>query len=531
MENSISHPQNAWMIHVFDDFELDTAKLELRRSGSVVAIEPQVFALLRLLIENRDRVVPKEEIVERVWGGRIVSDSAISSRIKSARQALGDDGSAQQVIRTVHGIGFRFVRDARDAAEHAARALDTAEPNVPAETGETARPSIAVLPFRVVGAAGPRSAIAEALPQDLITELSRLRWLFVIARASSFRFHSDDLDIDRIRSELSVRYCLSGAVEILSSGMIVSVELCDTHDRGIVWSDRYQVDLRAVHEIREEIVRAVINALELQIPLNEARRARLKAPDHLDAWAAYHLGLQHMYRFTKADNAIATGLFERAAATEPGFARAYAGLSFTHFQDAFLGYTQDPAKSAKLAEQFAAQCLERDPLDPFGNLTMGRTFLLRGDLEGSLAWLDRANTLNPNYAQAKYSRAWTEALFGQGVPCQSDVDTAMALSPLDPLRYAMLAVRAFSHILMGETAPGAEWAERAARSPNAHVLIEMIATVAHGLNGNDADARAWAESARARAPQIGRAEFQRAFPFRDAATRELVVKTLERYGF
>jgi TolB-like protein len=520
------------MIHFFDDFELDTAKVELRKGGAAIAIEPQVFALLRVLIENRERVVTKEEIVDLVWGGRIVSDSAISSRIKSARQALGDDGSTQHIIRTVHGVGFRFVRDvtAAPAVQTAARALDIAMAESPPHT-ENARPSIAVLPFRVVGATGPNSAIAEALPQDLITELSRLRWLFVIARASSFRFHSDDLNIERIRNELNVRYCLSGAVEILSSGMIVSVELCDTHDSGIVWSDRFQVDLRAVHEIREEIVRAVINALELQIPLNEARRARLKAPSHLDAWSAYHLGLQHMYRFTKSDNAIATGLFERAAATEPDFARAYAGLSFTHFQDAFLGYTEDPARSAKFAEHFAAQCLERDPIDPFGNLTMGRTFLLRGDLEGSLPWLDRANTLNPNYAQAKYSRGWTEVMLGQGVPCQSDVDTAMALSPLDPLRYAMLAVRAFSHIVNDERPAAADWAEQAARSPNAHVLIEMIAVASHGLNGNDAAARAWAESARERVPQISTADFQRAFPFRDAKTMDRVLKALGRFGF
>jgi hypothetical protein len=238
-----------------------------------------------------------------------------------------------------------------------------------------------------------------------------------------------------------------------------------------------------------------------------------------------------MYRFTKADNAIATGMFERAAATDPDFARAYAGLSFTHFQDAFLGYTEDPARSAKLAEHFAGQCLERDPIDPFGNLTMGRTFLLRGDLEGSLPWLDRANTLNPNYAQAKYSRAWTESLLGQGAPCQSDVDTAMALSPLDPLRYAMLAVRAFSHIVNDERPAAADWAERAARSPNAHVLIELIAVAAHGLNGNDAEARAWAESARLRAPQLVTADFQRAFPFRDPKTLDRVLKTLDRFGF
>src|SRR5215469_12840128 len=136
------------MIHFFDDFELDTAKVELRKSGAAIAIEPQVFALLRVLVENRDRVVTKEEIVDLVWGGRIVSDSAISSRIKSARQALGDDGSAQQAIRTVHGVGFRFMRDVAAAPPLAARAFASPMAESP-PSSEAARPSIAVLPFRI----------------------------------------------------------------------------------------------------------------------------------------------------------------------------------------------------------------------------------------------------------------------------------------------------------------------------------------------------------------------------------------------
>jgi Flp pilus assembly protein TadD len=307
--------------------------------------------------------------------------------------------------------------------------------------------------------------------------------------------------------------------------------LSDTHDKGVVWSDRFRVAIGAVHEIREEIVRAVINALELQIPLNEARRARLKAPSRLDAWSAYHLGLQHMYRFNKADNAIATSLFERASTMEPEFARAYAGLSFTHFQDAFLGYSGDTEKATKLAEYYSAQCLERDPIDPFGNLTMGRAHLLRGDLEGCLPWLDRANTLNPNYAQAKYSRAWTRSLLGDAASCQTDVDAALALSPLDPLLYGMLGVRSFSHMVLGEPAKAVEWAERAARAPSAHVLIELIAVVAHGLNGDDREARAWAESARKRSPNLTKADFLRAFPFREQQTRARVLQTLERFEF
>lgn len=517
------------MIYRFDPFELDTAKIELREGGTPIGVEPQVFALLHLLIENRDRVVTKEEIIARVWDGRFVSDSAVSSRIKSARHALGDDGSAQRFIRTIHGIGFRFMAET-DTAPPAARVVEgVVEENLPCP--DTERPSIAVLPFRLVGAADPRFAIADALPQDLITELSRMRWLFVIARASSFRFRSEDMDLDRIRAELGVRYCLSGTVEILGAAMIVSVELCDTHDKGIVWSEKFRAPVGGVHEIREEIVRAVNNALELQIPINEARRARLKAPNDLDVWACYHLGLQHMYRFNAQDNAVAAGLFERAAALDPAFARAYAGLSFTHFQDALLGYSGNVERSKLLAEQSADQCLERDPMDPFGNLTKGRAVMGRGDLDGSLPWLERANALNPNYAQAKYSHAWTESLLGRGRDSRVEVDAAMALSPLDPLLYAMYGVRAFSHIVSDEPAEAALWGERAAHSPGAHVLIKAIALVAHGLNGNETNARYWADIVKAQSPQMTKAEFLRVFPFRQKHAYRLVSDTLARFGF
>jgi tetratricopeptide (TPR) repeat protein len=184
-----------------------------------------------------------------------------------------------------------------------------------------------------------------------------------------------------------------------------------------------------------------------------------------------------------------------------------------------------------MAQKFAAQCLERDPIDPFGNLTMGRSFLLRGDLESGLTWLERANKLNPNYAQAKYSRAWTESLLGQNAPSQSDADTALALSPLDPLLYGMLVVRAFSHIVSDQPADAAAWAERAARAPSAHVLIELTAVVAHHLNGNTDRARSWAASARARAPNIASADFLRAFPFRASSTQKRFAQALERFGF
>lgn len=515
------------MIYRFAQYELDIGRVELRNGAVAVAAEPQVFALLRLLVENSGRVVTKDEIVEKIWNGRFVSDSAISSRVKSARQAIGDDGRAQALIRTVHGIGFAFAAEVTARPAAVINQLDEPARN---ELLQESRPSIAVLPFRLVGSTETAFPIADALPQDLITELSRLHWLLVIARGSSFQFRGADTSLEVVREKLNVRYCLSGVVEMSGRTLTVSVELSDTQTGGIVWSERFAADLGAIHEIRDQIIAAVTGAVEVRIPFNEAQRALSKAPENLDAWSAYHLGLHHMYRFNRLDNDIATGLFERAAAMEPGFARAYAGLSFTHFQSAFLRYSEDPAVATQ-AQRYASQCLERDPLDPFGHFTMGRSLWLHDDLEASLPWLERANALNPNYAQARYSRGWAEALMGSAQASQANIAAALVLSPMDPLVYGMLGVRAMSHLVLEDTSQAAVWAERAANAPGAHALIEMIAATAHGLNGNEEKARTWARSVRARAAHLDKTDFLRAFPFRDPPTRARIASVLDRLGF
>lgn len=288
------------MIYRFGVFELDLAKFELRADGEVRPIEPQVFALLTLLVGNRERLVSRDEIVEKVWDGRIVSEAAISSRIKSARQALGDDGTSQRFIKTIHRQGFRFVAEANvigtAVPEHALLASATADP--------VSKPSIAVLPFRLLGTAGPYAAIADALPHDLITELARLRWLFVTARESSFRLRDANADAGDIGRLLGVRYYLSGTVEIAPSRLRVAVELIDTRDGGIVWAENFAGAIDDVHQVREDIRARILSALEIHIPLHEATLARLSVTENLDAWSAYHLGPQHMYRFNRSDHAV-----------------------------------------------------------------------------------------------------------------------------------------------------------------------------------------------------------------------------------
>jgi DNA-binding winged helix-turn-helix (wHTH) protein len=525
------------MIYQFGPFELDMATVELRKGDKACSLEPQVFALLALLVENRERLVSKEEIIDKVWDGRVVSDAAVASRVKSVRQALGDTGKSQRFIRTIHGQGYRFVADARASRRTAARSAEVStnlvegSSTINVQLDKSSRPSLAVLPFRLIGDGGRYAALAVALPDELITELSRLRWLFITARASSFRLRASDTEFSEIGGLLRVRYCLWGTVEVSDRTVVVAVELVDTADGGVVWAERFSGPIDDVHAMREDIRSRVLTALEIQIPVHEATLARLGTADNLDAWSAYHLGLQHMYRFNRVDNAAASALFQRAVHIDPLFARAHAGLSFIHFQTAFMGYTDDIAGETNQARRFAERGLELDPLDPFVNFTMGRTYWLQGDLESSLGWLERATTISPHYAQGIYARAWTEALAARGDEARIHVDLAMRLSPLDPLRYGMLGTRAFTHMAVGEDVEAADWAERAARSPGAHVLIAMIAAAAHALKGDAARALYWAANVRERSSALTRADFCRAFPMKSDSMRVRVLQALGQLGF
>jgi hypothetical protein len=317
----------------------------------------------------------------------------------------------------------------------------------------------------------------------------------------------------------------------MSGAMLaIAVQLVDTRDGGVVWGDRLVAKLADVHETRGAILGRVVAALELQISLHEARAARLVAPESLDVWSAYHLALQHMFRFNRADNALAGSLFEKAIAQEPGFARAHAGLSFVRFQDAFLRYTPDLPAAVLDARRFAERGIELDPLDPFANLVMGRSHWLEGDLDASNAWLERATTLSPSYAQAIYARAWTHALSGRGSEGKDDANLAMALSPLDPLHYAMAATRALSHVVCGEEAEAAAWGEAAARSPGAHVMIAVIAVAAHALHRDAARAASWAAVVRERSPSLTQDDFFRSFPFADPEVKQRIGAALAAFG-
>ncbi|MCB2136425.1 MAG: winged helix-turn-helix domain-containing protein [Rhodobacteraceae bacterium] len=512
------------MIYEFDGFELDLNAVELRSRGHAVPLQPQVFDLLFLLVENHDRMVSRDEIVEKIWQGRAISETAISSRIKALRQALGDDGAEQRIIRTVHGRGFRIV------AEVTLKLPVTVEERPREMRGAAGGPpSIAVLPFRNPGQPTP-DLTGDAIAHDIIVSLSRLRWLRVIARGSSFRFRDPDPDLRTIGHALGVRYCLTGDVEHSSTGIDVHAELDDTTNDAVVWSERFRIGPDEIGGLRDVICRHVAAALEFHIPEAEASKVKaLPGPLH-DSWSRFHLGLHHLFRLNREDNTRAVGHFEAALALEPEFVRAWAGLSFTDFQSAYLGYDKDPGPRIAAARNRSQHALSIDSNDAFSHLTMGRSYWLDGQVAESLPWLEGATELSPNYAQAHYSQAWAAAMLGRSKVAHASVELAMALSPLDPFLYAMRGTKALAYLTEDAPQEAVPWIELAAGTPGAHPVVGLVAAACRGLSGEPDAACTWVARMRERNPGVSCAYFFRSIPFSDPGLRDRLGHALRVAG-
>lgn len=522
------------MIYNFEDFELDTDYLELRKFGKSQNIEPQVYSLLELLISNHHRIVSKDEINQHVWAGRIVSDATVNSRIRSARLAVGDNGTDQKFIKTAHNRGFRFIGNPV-SSEYIPAQIHTNESfeqlNPHDANKQHGRPSIAVLPMQLLSNDHQYQIFADAISHELIVELSRLHWLHIIARGSSFRFRDTNADVSVIGKLLSVQYILTGSLSILGKMGICTVELHDSHNGEVIWADEFEGPIEDLLILRSKIVPRIVAIIETQIQTNELSSSKTVSTENLDAWAAYHRGLWHMFRFNQHDNAISEQLFKRAVKLDPKFSRAHSGLSFTHFQNAFIGFTRDHDKQRDLAKAQAEIGFELDPFDPFANLTMGRAEMLSGDFDASIPWFDRCLEYRPSYAFAIYNRGLVDAVLGKGVDSQRRSMEALSLSPLDPLLYAMLSCRGLSHLLRGQYAEASDWAERGAIRPNSHVHIWAIAAMSHELSGNNQKAQKWVTKIKETDPKYENTQFFQSFPIRDANTKLVTKESLVRLGF
>jgi len=430
-------------------------------------------------------------------------EAALTALARRGRIREGEEHLATTArLFEAEGLDAGPLRDlwrvVRARVDEAPRRRITAAPAAPSPAGAAAegapagtrRASVAVMPFADMTAGpSPPGGLADGLAYDVITRLAKLRSLFVIAQGTVFALRARGAAPAEAGRMLGVDYIVSGSVRRRGRHLTVAVELAEVRTARIVWAEVFDHEAVDAFLVLDEIGNMTVASVAGEIEAAERNRAILKPPDSLDAWEAHHRGLWHMYRFNRADNERARQLFETALRLDPTFSRAYAGLSFTHWQNAFQGWA-DRRKETERAYAAAARGLMADDRDPAAHWAMGRALWLRGRHDQSVAELDQSVALSPNFALGHYTLAFVHSLTGDPGLAVASSGHAHRLSPFDPMLFGILGARAMALLRLGRFHEAAEAGVKAAARPNAHAHILAIAAVSLALAGRLDEAQA-----------------------------------------
>jgi adenylate cyclase len=462
---------------VFENQELDLLRRELRRAGRLVPLEPQVFDLLVYLIENRDRVVTKDDLIQSIWKGRIVSESALTTRINAARKAIGDSGDSQRLIRTLPRKGFRFVGEVISQASPSP--LAAPPPALPLPD----KPSIAVLSFTNMTGDPDNEYFGDGIAEDVITNLSRNPFLFVIARNSSFTYKGRPVEVRQIGRELGVRYVLEGSVQRSGSHVRITAQLIDAAAGGHMWAERYDRDLTDFFAVQDEITDAVATAIAPAIAQRERHQALRKAPESLSAWEAYHRGRWHIGRMTVADFEAAKSFYQRAIALDPTLAPAYAGLANAMLSEVSLFQTRSVPEVLAEALPVIHEAIALGPQHAGGHVNNGIALVMQGQCELAVAEGRRAVSIDPNHAGAHLILGNALCFSGQPREAIEAVRLGLRHDPHAPQAYIARLSLVMAHYFLREYENAVEAAREVLRLYPDHPWADIWLAASFGQLG------------------------------------------------
>jgi TolB-like protein/class 3 adenylate cyclase len=471
----------------FADFELDTALFELRKSGEPVAVEPQVFDLLVFLARNHGRTVTKEEVFTAIWGDRIVSDAALSSQIRAARRALGDDGASQRMISTVHGRGFRFVAPVEAAvASPGDGAADRPDPGLHLIAK---RPTVAVLPFANLNRDRDEDYLGDGISEDVTTALSKNRWLTVIARNPAFAFRNSNDSIRAIGEKLGADYVVTGSIRKAGTRFRITVQVVEAETEHSLWSERFDRDVTDIFDLQDEISQLVASRIEPELGLTEQRKAEKRPRKNRGAWELYQLGLAEFYKFTPDSNTRSQDLLRQSIRLDPDFSGAHSRLAYAIVLSMVYFDADTDEARMQVALMAAKRAIELDDQDANAYFTLGRVHLARREYDLALDALHHALELNPNLAVTYCGLGDSLAYEGRLDEAIEQFEMAIKLSPHDPFRWAFYSYRSLAHLFRGEFADAVLWARKAVQTPNAQYWAQAHLLAALGHLGDKDRAR------------------------------------------
>jgi TolB-like protein len=507
---------------------LDDDLRELRRGQEPVAVEPQVFDLLIYLVQNRDRVVSKDDLIASVWGGRVVSDSTLTSRINAARKAVGDSGSEQKLIRTIARKGLRFVGDVHIRPMGLEPQTDMHEPSHPALPLPD-RPAIAVLPFINMSGDPEQEYFSDGISEDIITALSKLRWFFVIARNSSFTYKGKAVHMKQIAEELGVGYVVEGSVRKGGEYVRITAQLNDVATGSHIWAERYDRAIADVFAVQDEITEAIVAAIEPQLYAAENFRAQRKPPDSMDAWDLVMRALSHYWRVTRQDNVVAQALLEKATAIDPNYGQALGVLAASQTFSAHMGWA-DMAAVVPIAERAALAAIRADSEDPWAHYALGNVCLFTRRFDDSLAEFELALRLNPNFSLAQGYYGLALSYCGRCEEADLAARRALRLSPRDPFSAIYCGIAAYSQFVGHHYDEAMRLAREAIRQRIDFVGGHRVLTAAAGMAGQEDAAKAALLELRRAQPNISLDWVANQMPFKHDADRTHYLEGLRRAG-
>jgi TolB-like protein len=469
------------LLYRFDNYELDTDRRELRLSGKLVPLAPRVFDILVYLICNRERVVSKDDLIAAVWGGRIVSDVALTTPLNAVRKAIGDSGGEQRLIRTLPRKGLRFLGDVSEQ-ERPASTPTKAVPMPIASLQE--QPSIIVLPFINLSGDPLQDYFTDGVVEDITTELSRFSELFVIARNTSFTFKGRAVDVRAVGRDLAVRYVLEGSVRKFGTRVRITGQLLDAESGKHIWADRFESSLDDIFALQDQMAHSVVGAIAPRLEQAEIERAKRKPTANLNAYDCFLRGMAGWHDWTRTGHDAALQHFYRAIEIDPTFARPHALAAGCYLMRKSIGWTVDRAAEIAETERLARLAADLGRSDAVSLAWSAHALAhVIGDIKAGIALIDHALRLNPNLAVAWQRSAWIHIYAGDCEAAIEHLGTAMRLSPLDPLMHLTYAAMAFGCFLLSDLDQSTSWSERALQMrPDWPAALRSLA-MSHALAG------------------------------------------------
>jgi TolB-like protein len=390
------------------------------------------------------------------------------------------------------------------------------------------KPSIAVLPFNNMSNESEQEFFADGISEDIITELSKFRTFFVIARNSSFAFKNEQLTVRDVGVKLGVRYVVEGSVRRAGNRVRITAQLIDAIEDKHIWAERYDRDLEDIFAVQDEVTEAIVTAIEPQLATTERQRARRKPTENLDAWECYQRGLWYMFGYARTDQAL--HYFHRAIELDPEFGSAYAGIAYTYAIQILLGASINREEDLKLGVSAAETAISIDQTDPFAHFAQGRISIFNGDHEKAIVSFNRAISLNPNYALAHFGLAHGLWHAGRAAEALAHHDEAIRLSPHDPILWAFLASKAIALIMVERYEEGIAISREAQRNHDSHLFGYLAEVSGLGILGREKESADALERLKKVQPDISIDFVEQSLPMAISETKDRFLQGLKLAG-